>query len=77
MFTKDVICVMPTGSGKSLIFQLPAYIEMSDPDSQMVSIFISPLVALTRNLQDECEHTGLAVRVWKQQDGHSSELAAF
>jgi len=40
---RDALVVMPTGSGKSLCYQLPAL--MRDD----VTIVVSPLVALMRN----------------------------
>ncbi|XP_059092791.1 ATP-dependent DNA helicase Q5-like [Tigriopus californicus] len=46
---KDVFVSMPTGSGKSLIYQLPAV--MAGP--KKVSIVVSPLIAL---IKDQMEH---------------------
>src|SRR6202167_1067247 len=40
---RDVLAVMPTGSGKSLCYQLPALIRDG------LTIVVSPLIALMRN----------------------------
>ena len=46
--TTDVFCSMPTGSGKSLVFQLPAMIAEG-----RVTVVVSPLLAL---IHDQLGH---------------------
>ena len=51
MAGRDVLCVMPTGAGKSLCYQLPAAVQGG------LAIVVSPLISLMENqvmqLRDE------------------------
>src|SRR6266851_5045112 len=51
---RDVLAVMPTGSGKSLCYQLPALL------GDGLTIVVSPLIALMRNQVAQLRSYGIA-----------------
>ena len=51
---EDVLAVMPTGSGKSLLFQLPALTR------QGLTLVVSPLIALMRDQVAQLKELGVA-----------------
>lgn len=54
-----ILVVMATGSGKSMVFMLPASISPGG-----VTIVIAPLLALQDNLQDRCDDLGIPCAKW-------------
>src|ERR1700692_3833410 len=51
---RDVLAVMPTGSGKSLCYQLPALLRGG------LTVVVSPLIALMRNQVAQLRGYGIA-----------------
>src|SRR5208337_4902358 len=51
----DVVCVMPTGAGKSLCFQLPALILKG------LTIVVSPLISLMADQAHQLQAIGVPV----------------
>jgi hypothetical protein len=65
--TSPIVAVMPTGSGKSLLFMLPAWLE-----PRGVSIVVVPLLALREDLIFRCQQVGIQCAIWdgrQQPDG--------
>src|SRR5918992_2433107 len=69
---RDVLAVMPTGSGKSLCYQLPALLR------DELTLVVSPLVSLMQDQVEALERAvpGAAALVNSQQDAAANRGAA-
>ena len=57
---RDTLCVLPTGYGKSLIFQLvPLMLGVRDDTDRYITIVLSPLTALIQNQLQTLSQKGL------------------
>jgi superfamily II DNA helicase RecQ len=56
----DVLTILPTGGGKSLVFQLPAWVE-----KDLTTVVIVPFVALAEEMKNRCIDMGLSCYVWR------------
>jgi DEAD/DEAH box helicase len=55
-----VVVVMPTGEGKSVIWQLPAFAGLGG-----VTVVVVPLRALEEDLLNRCRHLRISGAIWK------------
>ncbi|HYC57693.1 MAG TPA: DNA helicase RecQ [Candidatus Binatia bacterium] len=58
----DVLAVMPTGSGKSLCYQLPALLRPG------LTVVVSPLIALMRDQVGQLREYGVAAAAWNSSN---------
>src|SRR5262245_65638299 len=68
---RDALVVMPTGSGKSLVYQLPALMLPG------LTVVVSPLIALMKDQQDKLSAHGVDALAMHSHltDGQARELA--
>jgi CRISPR/Cas system-associated endonuclease/helicase Cas3 len=59
----NLLCIMPTGGGKSLLFMLPAYME------EKITIVVVPFVALLEDLRRRLGALDMAYAVWENNAG--------
>lgn len=67
-----IIQIIPTGSGKSLTFILPAYCT---PDG--VTVVVTPLVSLQDDIVGRCIKLGIDAYVWKSREVQRAALLVF
>jgi len=63
--SRDVMAVLPTGAGKSLVFQLAAQLLPG------VTIVVSPLIALMKDQVESLEERGFSVRLINSTQGEA------
>lgn len=73
----DLLVVMPTGSGKTLTYMLPIWMECNGargPGRMRTSIVVVPLVALMKDIRRRFERSGISVGEWVERDRHPTVL---
>lgn len=59
---QDGLIILPTGGGKSLLFQLLAFMEKN-----LTTILIVPFVVLVKEMAERCENLGLSYQIWGEE----------
>jgi ATP-dependent DNA helicase RecQ len=67
----DVVCVMPTGAGKSLCFQLPALML------QGLTVVVSPLISLMADQVKQLRRLGVPVLFMNSSQNHEEQREVF
>ncbi len=68
---RDVLAVMPTGSGKSMCYQLPALVEGG------LTVVVSPLIALMRDQVKQMAAVGVGAVTLNSQNSDEDNAAAW
>ena len=62
----DLLVILPTGGGKTLVYLLPIFIERD-----MTTVVVVPFVALVDQVEEQCKGVGLSCQIW-EREGFSS-----
>jgi len=73
---RDAFCLMATGGGKSLIYQLPA-IALRDKGVRVVSVVISPLIAIMQDQVESLKAVGVSAVALGGSATHQEEQRAM
>src|SRR5271163_4979944 len=60
---EDVLVILPTVGGKSLMFQLAAWME-----KDKTTVIIVPFVAIIEDMKDKCDGLDLSCYEWRKND---------
>ena len=70
---QDCLCILPTGFGKSLIFQLvPCVVDRLEKVSNSCVLVVSPLNAIISIQIEKLKERGVGVKVFKESDQFSN-----
>ena len=68
---RDCLVILPTGGGKSLVFQLPVYMEKT-----LTTVVIIPFVALIEEMLERCQGLELNCQEWKKVENKEAEISS-
>ena len=57
--SEDVVVILPTGGGKSMVFMASAWIE-----KELTTVIIVPFVTLIEEMRVRCVELGLSCYIW-------------
>ena len=72
--SRDCLIVMPTGSGKTLTYALPTWIESKDGPVRKVTVVVVPLISLTADLLRRFESSGIRAEEWKEDEESDASI---
>lgn len=67
---QDVLVILPTGAGKSLIFQLPPFTR-----THMFSVVVCPLIALVKDQVSKCAEKDIEAETWNCEVSESQRAS--
>ena len=67
----DLLVILPTGGGKSVVFMAPAWMEMG-----LTTVVIVPFVALIEEMQERCNEQGIGCYIWRNNNVTLSQRMA-
>jgi hypothetical protein len=70
---KNVFAVLPTGGGKSLILQMPAFLA----EPKHVAIIFSPLIALMKDQVERCNQAGIAAATMSSDQSEEQQQEIY
>ena len=65
---QDCLCILPTGFGKSLIFQLVPFVDRLEKVSNSCVLVVSPLNVIISDQIEKLKERGVGVKVLKEDD---------
>src|SRR5579862_6817791 len=65
---KNCLVILPTGEGKSLVFQLPVYMEKT------LTTVVIPFVTLIEEMLERYQGLGLNCQEWKKVEKEEAEV---
>ena len=72
--SRDCLIVMPTGSGKTLTYALPTWIESKGGPLRKATVVVVPLISLTADLLRRFESSGIRAQEWAEDEESDASM---